>query len=127
MPKNLPRHWLCLCAKDKVTCLLLRIAMVISPASNDTTSCLCLLFICPAWPHTSENNACKCKTSSCRQCQDSITKVENPYLVTFLIMKPISEWYTLISSMSHAMATKVQVILRRYVVLTWMHDNRELV
>jgi hypothetical protein len=84
------------------------------------------LFFCPAWPHTSENNACKCITSSCYQCQNTMTKVDNPYLVNFLIRKPIFEWYTLTSLMSCWWQPKVHVKLKRDVVLTWMRDNRKL-
>ena len=37
----------------------------------------------------------------------------------------IKAMYTLISLISHLMATKVHVMLKRFVVLTWMCDIRE--
>ena len=36
-------------------------------------------------------------------------------------------WYTLIFIILHVVATKMHVVVRTYVVLTWMHDRRELV
>jgi hypothetical protein len=40
------------------TCLLLLLAVVMSPFSKDTTSCLCWPFFSPLNPHESLNDAC---------------------------------------------------------------------